>query len=150
MSQFMITPTMFGTQPLDMLMQTFVAGVDYMTDTTTFLEVQNGVDTGLKPQFDPTRRYLHDGRGLAAYTHVDVLYQAYFTAFLMMGGLKLPLNPGNPYVGSRTQNGFDTRRSGLCCHQGEVGDRCIGCGTRSGWCIWCIVLRRAEECCSRS
>ena len=43
MSQFMITPTMFGTQPLDMLMQAFVAGIDYMTDTTTFLEVQNGI-----------------------------------------------------------------------------------------------------------
>jgi len=126
MSQFMITPTMFGTQPLDMLMQTFVAGVDYMTDTTTFLEVQNGVDTGLKPQFDPTRRYLHDGRGLAAYTHVDVLYQAYFTAFLMMGGLKLPLNPGNPYVGSRTQNGFDTFGGpDFAACQGEVAARAL-------------------------
>jgi hypothetical protein len=126
MSQFMITPTMFGTQPLDMLMQTFVAGVDYMTDTTTFLEVQNGVDTGLKPQFDPTRRYLHDGRGLAAYTHVDVLYQAYFTAFLMMGGLKLPLNPGNPYVGSRTQNGFDTFGGpDFAACQGEVAARSL-------------------------
>jgi hypothetical protein len=37
-----------------------------------------------------------------------VLYQAYFTALLVLGTLKAPLNPGNPYVGSKTQNGFDT------------------------------------------
>jgi hypothetical protein len=37
-----------------------------------------------------------------------VLHQAYFTAFLMMGSSKMPVNPGNPYSASRTQNGFDT------------------------------------------
>ncbi|MBZ5597995.1 MAG: vanadium-dependent haloperoxidase [Acidobacteriia bacterium] len=125
-SQFMITPTMFGTQPMDMLMQTFVAGLDYMTDTTTFQDVQNGIDTGLKPQFDPVRRYLHDGRGLAAYTHVDVLYQAYFSAFLVMAGLKFPLNPGNPYIGSKTQNGFDTFGGpDFAACQGEIAARAL-------------------------
>jgi len=107
-SQLMITPTAFGAQPMSQLMTTYMPGVDYMTDTTTFLEVQNGIGTGLSNQVDPTLRCLHDGRGLAAYTHVDVLYQAYLTAFLVMAGLKLPLNPGNPYIGSKTQNGFGT------------------------------------------
>jgi len=37
-----------------------------------------------------------------------VLYQAYFVALLVLGTLKAPLNPGNPYVGSKTQNGFST------------------------------------------
>jgi hypothetical protein len=108
MSQFMITPTSFGVQPLDQMMNKLVPGVDYMTDTDTFQQVQNGIDTGLRLQYDSVRRYLHDGRGLASYTHDDVLYQAYFTALLVMGTLKVPVNPGNPYVGSRTQNGFDT------------------------------------------
>lgn len=107
-SQFMITPTAFGSQPMDQLMTTYLPGIDYMTDTTTFLQVQNGINTGLSNQVDPVGRCLHDGRGLAAYTHVDVLYQAYFTAFLVLAGLRLPVNPGNPYVGSRTQNGFGT------------------------------------------
>jgi hypothetical protein len=106
MSQFMITPTSFGSQPLDQQFQHFLPGIDYMTDTTTFQEVQNGISTGLSLSFDQLRRYLHNGRGLAAYTHVDVLFQAYFTAFLVMAGLKFPVNPGNPYVTSRTQNGF--------------------------------------------
>jgi hypothetical protein len=107
-SQLMITPTNMGQQPMDQLMVTYLADINYMTDTTTFLQVQNGIDTGLINQPDPVRRYLHNGRGLAAYTHVDVLFQAYFTGLLVLLGLNAPLNPGNPYVNSRTQNGFCT------------------------------------------
>jgi hypothetical protein len=39
---------------------------------------------------------------------VDVLYQAYFTALLVLGTIGAPLNPGNPYIGSTTENGFGT------------------------------------------
>jgi hypothetical protein len=106
-SQFFITPTSFGQQPLDQLMTTYLP-IDYMTDTTSFLQVQNGISTGQSLQTDPIRRYLHDGRGLGAYTHADVLYQAYLTAMLVLGTLKAPLNPGNPYNGLKNQNGFDT------------------------------------------
>lgn len=108
MSQFMILPTSFGQQPLDQLMTTFLPGIDYMTDTTSFFQVQNGIGTGQTLQTDPVRRYLHDGRGLGAWTHADVLYQGYLIAMLVLGTLKAPVNPGNPYIGSKTQNGFDT------------------------------------------
>lgn len=108
MSQLMITPCAYGSQPLDMQTITYLPGIDYMTDTTTFQQAQNGIDNGIRNQADPVRRYLHDFRGLAAYTHVDVLYQGYFTALMVLGTLKVPVNPGNPYVGSKTQNGFDT------------------------------------------
>jgi len=107
-SQLMVTPTHFGQQPIDQLMNTYLPGIDYMTDTTTFQMVQNGIPTGLSNQTDSVRRYLHDGRGLAAWTHTDVLYQGYLIAFLVMAGLRMPVNPGNPYIGSRTQNGFGT------------------------------------------
>jgi len=107
-SQFMIQPTSFGRQPLDQLMQTALPGIDYMTDTTSFFQVQNGISTGLSLQIDPVRRYLHDGRGLTTWTHDDVLYQGYLIAMMVLGSLKAPLNPGNPYIGSKTQNGFDT------------------------------------------
>jgi hypothetical protein len=59
-------------------------------------------------QTDPVLRYRRHGRDLAAFTHVDVLYQAYFTAFLVLAGMGAPLNPGNPYGGSRVENGFGT------------------------------------------
>ena len=107
-SQFYLIPTFLGAQGINQQMLTYASGLDYMTDPTTFQQVQNGIDTGLRNQLDPQPRYVHDGRGLGAYTHVDVLYQAYFTAYMVLGTIGAPVNPGNPYVGSRTQNGFGT------------------------------------------
>jgi hypothetical protein len=77
-----------------------------MTSFADWLTVQNGHVTGMKNQIDSMLRYRRNGRDLAAYTHVDVLYQAYFTAFLILAGMGAPLNPGNPYLGSKTENGF--------------------------------------------
>jgi len=143
MSQFFITPTVFGAQPMDMLMTTYLPGIDYMTDTTTFLQVQNGIDTGLRNQVDPTRRYLHDGRGLAAFTHVDVLYQEFLTAFLLMGSKGMPVNPGNPYVGSRTQNGFCTFGGpDFAASQGEVAAHALD---RVWYQKWLIHLTHRPE-----
>ncbi|HZQ67777.1 MAG TPA: vanadium-dependent haloperoxidase [Terriglobales bacterium] len=107
-SQFMITPTSFGQQPISQLMTTYTPGIDYMTDETTFFQVQNGISTGLGLSKDTTGRYLHDGRGLCAWTHDDVLYQGYLIAMLVLGTLKAPVNPGNPYIASTKQNGFCT------------------------------------------
>jgi hypothetical protein len=143
MSQFMITPTAFGAQPMNQLMATYLPDIDYMTDTTTFLEVQNGISTGLTNQVDPVQRYLHDGRGLGAYTHVDVLYQAYFTAYLVIAGLKFPVNPGNPYNGSKTQNGFGTFGGPDCgAAQGEVAARALN---RVWFQKWLIHLTHRPE-----
>ena len=108
MSQFAITPTAFGQQAIPMQFTTYLPGIDYMTDPTTFLQVQNGISTGLSDQIDPTPRYFHDFRGLAALTHVDGLYQEFLNALLIMYTLGLPSNPGNPYNGSKTQNAFCT------------------------------------------
>jgi hypothetical protein len=107
-SQLCLIPSFLGAQEMDQQMITYQAGIDYMTDGATFQQVQNGFDTGLRNQLAPRPRYLNDGRGLGAYTHVDVLYQAYFTAYLVLNTLGVPLNPGNPYFGARTQNGFST------------------------------------------
>jgi hypothetical protein len=142
-SQLMITPTALGAQPMDQLMTTYLPGINYMTDTTTFLQVQSGINTGLTNQVDPIRRCLRDGRGLAAYTHVDVLYQAYFCAFLVLSGLNLPVNPGNPYVGSRTQNGFGTFGGpDFAATQGEIAARALN---RVWFQKWLIHLTHRPE-----
>lgn len=107
-SQLMIASTALGAQPLSQQYVTYVPGIDYMTDLATWQDVQNGLPTGFADQPAPKPRYLRDGRGLAAYTHVDVLYQAYFTAYLVLNTLGVPFNPGNPYTGSMKQNGFGT------------------------------------------
>ncbi len=111
-SQFMIQPTSFGAQPLDQKYQTFLpvggGGSDYMTSVSEYQTVQNGGDPGHILAYDPAFRYVRNGRDLAAYTRVDVLYQGYFVAFLVLAGLGASPNPGNPYIGSLTQKAFGT------------------------------------------
>ena len=125
-SQLFITPTFFGAQEMGQQMVSYQPNLDYMTDPTTWQQVQNGIDTGLRNQTDPQPRYQYNGRSLSAYTHVDVLYQAYFTALLVMNTLGVPLNPGNPYVHSRTQNGFGTfGQPDFAASVGEVSARAV-------------------------
>ena len=107
-SQFFIKPTSLGQQPIGQQQTTYLADVDYMIGFSDWLTVQNGNVTGLANQIDPQLRFVHSGRDLAAWTHNDVLYQAYFVAFLVLNTIRAPLNPGNPYIGSRTENGFGT------------------------------------------
>jgi hypothetical protein len=107
-SQFFLQPTFFGSQPIDQQQVTYLPNIDYGTNFAEWLNIQNGIDTGLRNQVDPQLRYRRNGRDLAAFTHVDVLYQAYFTAFLVLAGINAPLNPGNPYNDSTTENGFGT------------------------------------------
>ena len=108
LSQFLVKNTSLGVLPITQQYVTNAANVNYMTDPTTFLQVQNGQDTGLKLEPQPQPLYLYNGRGLAAYTHEDVLYQAYFIAYLVLNTIKAPLNCGNPYKTDKTQNGFGT------------------------------------------
>jgi len=142
-SQFFITPTSLGQQALSQQMTTYLPNLDYMTDLATWFEVQNGIDTGLLNQVDPQPRYLHNGRGLAAFTHVDVLYQAYFTAFLVLNTLGVPLNPGNPYVNSKTQNGFCTFGGpDMAASLGEIAARALD---RVWYQKWMVHLRHRPE-----
>ena len=107
-SQFFVKPTALGAQPISQQLVTYLPDIDYMTSFADWLTVQNGGSTGLKNQKDPQPRYVRDGRSLAAFTHVDELYQAYFTAYLVLQTIGAPPNPGSPYVGSKTENGFGT------------------------------------------
>lgn len=107
-SQLNIIPTSMGVQPISQQLTTYLPNIDYMTDLTTWFEVQSGISTGLQAQADPILRYLHNGRGFAALTYSDVGCQEVYTAFLVLLTLGAPLNPGNPYVSSRTQIGFGT------------------------------------------
>ena len=118
-SQLLWRPAPFGAEYVEKRMRTVAAGVDYMTSAADWLDVQNGcMPAG--PQFDPVRRYIRNGRDLSEWVHIDVLFQAYFGAALILmtppdatdtvtgGGIGCPPNPGNPYLGSQTQIGFGT------------------------------------------
>lgn len=141
-SQFFYRSQPIGTQYIEPKMRTIVAGVDYMTTDATWLARQNGV----KPSapglgFDPTLRYIRNGRDLSRWVHIDLVYQAYFQAMLTMqappdlnnpftgGGLGVPPNNGNPYLISLMQDGFGSfggpHAQSLLC---EVAKRALhGC-----------------------
>jgi hypothetical protein len=126
LSQLFVIPTFFGAQEVSQQMTTYLPNIDYMTDLTTWQQVQNGIDTGLRNQSDSQPRFQYNGRSLSAFTHVDVLYQAYFTAMQVLGTMGAPLNPGNPYVHSRTQNGFGTLGApDIAASLGEVAARAV-------------------------
>jgi hypothetical protein len=108
LSQFFIQPARFGSQPLSQQQATFAPNIDFGTGFNEWLNIQNGVPTGLETTNDSQLRFCRNGRDFAAYTRVDVLYQAYFVAFLVLAGMGAPLNPGNPYNGSKVENGFGT------------------------------------------
>lgn len=113
-SQFLLQPTFFGAQELSQRYQTFLPNQAFMTDAISYQSVQNGGASG-EPIKDGTFRFIRNGRDLTAYTRVDVLYQAYFVAFLALAGLGARTTAGNPYGRpggpipvSNTQKAFGT------------------------------------------
>jgi membrane-associated phospholipid phosphatase len=119
-SQFLLRACPFGAVNIEQKMRTLIAGDDHMTDFATWLAIQNGAKPLATQNFDTVRRYIRNGRDLAQWVHVDVLYQAYFHAALILltpptpgdlvtgGGVGCPTNPGDPYKTSLTQCGFGT------------------------------------------
>lgn len=142
-SQFFLQPTAFGAQPMPQMMDSLVPNVDFMTTFADWLTVQNGNETARKLEMDPKLRYRRNGRDLAAFTHVDVLFQAYLTALLVAGTIGVPVNPGNPYAHSKIENGFGSFGgpdfTGTLC---EVATRALN----AVWCQkWMVHLRPRPE-----
>ena len=108
LSQFMMLETPFGAELVDRRMHCPVPGDDHMTAYPEWLAIQNGAAPTGTAQFDPVRRYIRNGRDLGEWVHVDVLFQAYFNALLILFDLGAPFDPGNPYADSRTQAAFGT------------------------------------------
>jgi hypothetical protein len=106
-SQFMWLDTFFGAEEIDRQMRTTHAGVDHLTSYDEWLAIQNGGPAGAA-QFESIPRYIRNGRDLGQWVHIDVLFQAYFNALLIMAGLGAPPDSGNPYKTSHTQIGFGT------------------------------------------
>jgi hypothetical protein len=107
-SQFMWLPTPFGPESVDRRMRTTAEGSDFMTNYAEWLSIQRGAAPAGTAQFDPTRRYIRNGRDLGEWVHNDVLFQAYFNALLILFSLHAPLDQNNPYRTSRTQTAFGT------------------------------------------
>jgi len=155
-SQFLLQPTFFGAQKLDQKYETFVPAApggpvaEFLTDPAVYQAVQNG-GASPEPTKDPIFRHIRNGRDFAAYTRVDVLYQAYFVAFLLLAQLKAKPNASNPYgreggpiFPSSTQKAFGTLGGPDAAGTlAEMATRAL----KASWCRkWIIDLRlRPEE-----
>ena len=96
LSQFLLQPAPFGAQAVDQRVRSNAPDEDFMTTFPEWLDTQNG--------FNPTRAitpgehlFIKDGRALSQYVHIDVLYQAYFVALLVIAAGGYRVDPGNPY-----------------------------------------------------
>lgn len=107
LSQFFYQPCNFGANRVEQKITTTLPGIDYMTDFNSWLAVQRGFSQPLE-LLDPVIRYIRNGRDLGQWVHVDVLFQAYFHAFLVLAGAGAPVDDANPYQNNPTQIGFGT------------------------------------------
>jgi hypothetical protein len=142
-----------GGRPGSQLIRTALP-LDHLTGYDDWLAAQDGEipPAALAPVYDPVPRYVRNGRDLAEAVHWDWPGQAVHQACLLVFGLgasslaglvagdaALPLNPTNPYAGSRTQAGFVT--FGLPDITSLVG-LAAGCALKAAWYQKWFVHRR--------
>ncbi len=108
-SQFLWKDIPYGVQSISQKMRTTIPGDDYLTTFSDWLFAQNSRgDKNLPNRYDLTRRYIRNGRDLGEWVHIDVLFQAYFNATLLLLGMSAKLDANNPYNEYRTQCAFGT------------------------------------------
>lgn len=109
LSQFLLKDALLGTQRLSSHILALRPGVDFQTDPAEWLAVQNGAAPTRQAETAGTPRHITTGRDLAEYVHNNpaafVAAAALLSAPATQGGIGAPLNPGNPYLRSKTQTG---------------------------------------------
>jgi membrane-associated phospholipid phosphatase len=130
-SQFLLVPFTEGVIPIEHKIRTYKSladgGRDFLTTEDEWLAAQQGnVTVDESAVTDPILRHVRSGRDLGQYAHIDVLFQScqqFLNAKSILGdggserpkleGVpSAPLSPSNPYVTSRTQEGFATLGAG--------------------------------------
>lgn len=120
LSQFLLLDVPYGTQRLSQRIQTRVSGDDRLFAFPEWLNIQNGQlpSAGQQERFDPTPRYIRNGRDLAEYVHRDFPLQSSLNAALIILGQNdndtdpksaPPVHdPNNPYLDYVKQEAFVT------------------------------------------
>ena len=86
----------YGNQIIDQRITVHKDCLDYMTDWSHWLDVQNGGNFKGLDQFRKKRRFITTPRDLATYVHFDALYQAYLNACLILLGSGAEASRGFP------------------------------------------------------
>ncbi len=107
-SQLLLRPFNYGQYTMSGQISTYIAGIDYLTDQSAWLNARNGQGPFAKNQVDPQPRFIRNGRDLAAYVHTDQAFEAFYNAGVWLGAIGAPPNPANPYLGLTKQSSFVT------------------------------------------
>ena len=90
-------------------------------------------------RYDPVRRYIRNGRDLGEWVHLDLIFQPFLNAALILLGLRAPVDGNNPYVNSGSQIGFATFGPP---HLLSLLTAVAGCALRTVWYQKWYVHRR--------
>jgi hypothetical protein len=112
-SQFLVQPSTLGSTPTEQRYRTTRAGSDHLTSYPAWLAAQNGRPASTQARFDPTPRFLRNGRDLGEWSHRDFSYQGPLVACLILLGYVARHGPQvladtNPYREHPTQSGAVT------------------------------------------
>jgi len=103
---FHLQPTYLGTAAARPADGHLPADIDYMTEATTYQQVQNGIDTGASLSLIRSFVNLHDGRGSAVHPRRRA-FPAYSWPSCCSARWGAPRNR-EPVRGAQKQNGFGT------------------------------------------
>ena len=109
-SQFLLQPYTLGSTPTEQRYRTTVAGSDHLTSYPAWLAAQNGQPPTTSARYDPTPRFLRNGRDLGEWSHRDFSYQGPLVAALILLDYVARYGPEvlaatNPYRDHPTQTG---------------------------------------------
>jgi hypothetical protein len=146
-SQFLLKPIPYGPGNIIQRYRVPVPGTDFLTTVSEWSQIQSGIPPWREASYDPTPRYIRNGRDLAEYAHYDFPYQAYLGAALILinSGPQSILNcnqfrsESNPYRYSTVEEGFVT------FGQAEVTDwlgRVTTAALKAAYCQKWMVHRR--------
>ncbi len=108
-SQLFYKDIPFGNRTVTQRYNSPIAGDDFMVCYDEWLNIQNGGTPNTTITFDPPPRYIRNGRDLGQWVHADFPYQSMLNACLILLSFgPEALDPHNPYLTSRTQDGFIT------------------------------------------
>ncbi|MCR1178414.1 vanadium-dependent haloperoxidase [Clostridium botulinum] len=108
-SQFLLKDIPFGAKTITQKYTVPVEKINYMTSYNEWLNIQNGQAPSSILKLDPVPRYISNGRDLGEYVHKDSSIQATLMACsILLGFGQEALSLSNPYLFSKTQEGFAT------------------------------------------
>ncbi len=140
LSQFLWLPVPWGPARLEQRYVMAEGADDFMTSYADWLAVQRGQAPARPLTLVGPPRFIRQARDLARYVHADFSYQAFLNAALILLSRGGPAaDPGNPYVGSRTQAAF-------CSFGGphvlDLVARAANCALKAAWYQKWLVHRR--------